>query len=97
MNTRPGASPFLVALPVELGFHGFRHAPAVGEAELREHRTRRGEAEILDQVLPEQAHRDGVEQERALAGEPDDAAFRIQLQQLVMVQVLGAHPLAPSN
>ena len=91
-----GAAPVLVAVPLELGLHRLGHAPAVGEAELGEHGARRGEAEVLDQVLPQQAHRHRVEQERALPREADHAALRVQLQQLLVIQVVGAHLFASS-
>ena len=55
-----------------------------------------GQAEVLDEVLPQEPHRDRVEQERPLPGEADDAALRVQLEQLLVVQVLGAHRLFDS-
>ncbi len=64
-----GAPPVLVAVPLELGLHRLGHAPAVGEPELGEHGARGGEAEVLDEVVAQEPHRDGVEQERALPGE----------------------------
>ena len=76
--------------------HRLRHAPAVGEAELGEHRARRGDAEVLDQILSEQAHRDRVEQERALPREADQTALGVQLQQLLMIQIVGAHLVVPA-
>ena len=68
--------PLFVASPVELRLHRLRHAPAVREAELREHGAGGGEAEVLDQVLAQQAHRHRVEQQRALPGEADHAPLR---------------------
>ena len=73
------APPVLVAVPLELGLHGLGHAPAVGEAELGEHGAGGGQAEVLDEVLAQEPHRHRVEQERALSGEADHAAFRVQL------------------
>ena len=96
MDAGARAAPVLVAVPLELGLHGLGHAPAVGEAELGEHGAGGGEAEVLDEVLAQEPHRHRVEEERALPGEADHAALRIQLQQLLVVQVVGAHrqPLA---
>ena len=85
------APPVVVAVPLELGLHRLGHAPAVREAELGEHGARGGEAEVLDQVLAQQPHRHRVEQERALPGEADHAALRVQLQQLFVVQIVRAH------
>ncbi len=67
----PGAATFLIVQPLEVLLHGLRHAPAVGKAKLGEHRTRRGEAEVLNQVLAQESHGDGIEQEGALPGEAD--------------------------
>jgi hypothetical protein len=66
-------------------------APAVCEAELREDGARRSEAEVLHEVLAQEPHRHGVDHEGALPGEPDHAAVRVQLQQLLVVQVVGSH------
>ena len=98
VDARARAAPVVVAVPLELGLHRLRHAPAVGEAELGEHGAGGGEAEVLDEVLSQQAHRHRVEQQRALPGEADHAALRVQLQQLLVIQIVGAHPTAtPSN
>jgi hypothetical protein len=57
----------------------------VGETELGEHRTGGGQAEVLDEILPQEPHRDRVEQERALLGEPNDASLRVELQELLVM------------
>ena len=98
VDARAGAEPVLVAVPLELRLHRLGHAPAVGEAELGEHGARGGEAEVLDQVLAQESHRHRVEEQRALPGEADHAAFRVQLQQLLVIQIVGAHRLpSPSK
>ena len=56
---------------------------------LREDGARRREAKIFDEVLSQESHRNGVEQERALAGEADDASFGIELQKLVVIEIVG--------
>ncbi len=91
VDARARAPPVLVAVPLELGLHRLGHAPAVREAELGEHGARGREAEVLDEVLAQQPHRDGVEQQRALPGEADHAPLGVQLQELLVVQVLGSH------
>ena len=91
MDAGARAAPVLVAVPLELGLHRLGHAPAVGEAELGEHGAGGGEAEVLDQVLAQEPHRHRVEEERALAGEADHASLRVQLQQLLVIQIVGAH------
>jgi hypothetical protein len=74
------AAPVLVAVPLELGPHGLGHAPTMGEAELGEHGAGGSEAEVLDEVLPQEPHRHRVEKERTLSGEADHASLRVQLQ-----------------
>ena len=69
--------PFLAAVPLELGLHGLGHAPTVGETELGEHGASGGQAEALDQVLAQKAHRHGVEQQCSLSGEADHASLRV--------------------
>jgi len=86
-----GALPVVVAAPLELRLHRLGHAPAVRETELGEHRARREQAEVLDQVLAQQTHRHRVEQQRALPGEADHAPLGVQLQQLFVVQIVRAH------
>ena len=91
MDAGTGALPVVVALPLELRLHRLRHAPTVGEAELGENGAGSEQAEVLDQVLAQQPHRHGVQQQRALSGEPDHAPFGVQLQQLLVVQIVRAH------
>ena len=68
-----GAAPFLVGIPLEFLLQGRGQAPAMGETELGEHRAGCGQAEVLDEILPQNPHGHGVEQERALPGKPNDA------------------------
>ena len=85
--------PLRVVVPLEFGAQGFGHPPAVGEAELGEHGAGRQQAEVLHEVLAQKAHGHRVQQDRALPGEADDAAVRIQLEQFLVIQVGGAHGL----
>src|SRR5690606_39163627 len=85
------AAPVLVAVPFELGLHGFSHAPTVGEAELGEHGAGGREAEVLYEVLSQEPHGDRVDEERALSGEPDHASVGVELQELLVVQIVDAH------
>ena len=64
----------------------------MSEAELGEHGAGGREAEALGEVFPQQAHRHRVQQQRALSCEPDDTSLRVQLQELFVIQILGAHP-----
>ncbi len=89
------AAPVVVGVPLELGLHRLRHAPTVGEAELGEDGAGGSEAEVLDQVLSQQPHRHRVKRERTLTGEADHASIRVQLQQLFMVQIVGAQAGSP--
>src|SRR6478609_1590961 len=77
-----GDLPFAIAVPRELRAHRLRRAPAVRVAEAREHAARDGNADRLDELAPEQAERDRIHQDHALAGEADDAALGRELEQL---------------
>ena len=63
----------------------------MGEPELREHGARRRGAEALDEILAQQPHRDGVEQQRALTREADHPASGVELEELLVVQIVRAH------
>jgi hypothetical protein len=63
----------------------------VGEAELGEHRAGSDQAEVVDQILPQNPHGHGVEHERALARETDHAPLGVQLQEFLVMQILDAH------
>jgi hypothetical protein len=63
---------------------------------LGEHGAGGGESEIGDQVLSQQPHRDCIEQQHPLAGKPDHPAFRVQLQQLLVIKIADAHHPCPS-
>src|SRR5690606_17747988 len=71
METRSGVAPLCLAVPLELGLHGFGHPPAVSKAELREYGTSGRETEVLDEILAQKPHRDRVQEQRALSGEAD--------------------------
>jgi len=94
-GARPG--PVLVGVPLELGPQGLGHAPAVREAELGQDGAGGGEAEVLDQVLSQEPHGHRVDEERALPGEADQPGVRIELQQLLVVQLVGAHRDLPTG
>ena len=91
VQARARIPPLGVVLPPELRVQGFGHAPAVGEAELGEHGSRRQQAEVLHQIFAQETHGHRVQQDRALAREADDPAVRIQFEQFLVVQVDGAH------
>jgi hypothetical protein len=65
----------------------------MGEAELGEHGAGGGRAEVLNEILSQYAHRDGVEYERALSGEMDRTSLRIKLQQFAVMQIFHVHIL----
>jgi hypothetical protein len=97
VDARAGVTPFLMAGPPEFLLHGRRHAPAVGKAELGQHGSRGGQAEVVDEILPQDPHGHGVEQKGALPGESDQASVRVQFQELLVMQILGAHRTPPSH
>jgi len=89
VEARARAAPVVAGVPLELGLHRLGHPPSVGEAELGEHDTGGREAEILDEVLSQEPHRDRVDKERSLPGEADRAPLRIEFEEL-FVRALGA-------
>ena len=56
-----------------------------------EHGPRRCRAERLDELLPEEPERDGIEQEHAFASEGDESALGNEMQQFVNIEIGGAH------
>ena len=97
MKPAPGVPPFVLVVPGEGGAQRLGRPPAVGEAETREHAARPGLAESVDQELAQQPERDGVEQQRALAGEVENAAARLEAEQFPEVEVARPHGDAPFN
>ncbi len=91
VNPRASLDPIHLAVPIELGLHGLGHAPPVREAELGEYRARRGQPEAVDQILAQDAHGHGVDQQRALPREPDQAPLGVQLEQLLMTHLSRTH------
>ena len=91
MDAGARSAPVLLGLPLELRLHRVCHAIAVREAELREHGAGGRHAEVFDEVLSEEPHRDRVEQESALSREADHAAFGVELEKLFVVEIVGAH------
>lgn len=91
VDARSCPPPFVGTVPWEVRADGLGHPPAVREAELGQHDPGRREAEAVHEVFPKDAHRDRVDQERALSREVDPSALRIDLQQLLQVEIVGAH------
>ena len=83
--------PLLLVVPGEVLPEGRGRAPAVRIAEAGQGAARARNAQGLDQLLPEQSDRHGVEQQRALLPEADDPALRVDVKQLPQVQVGCAH------
>ena len=73
----------------------FGGAPAVRVAKAGEHGAGRREAERVNQFAAEEAERDGVQQERALAGESDDPAFGREFEQFTKIQIGRTHVVTP--
>ncbi|MCA9540413.1 MAG: hypothetical protein KC620_16050 [Myxococcales bacterium] len=66
-------------------------APAVRVAEPRQQAAGHVFAKGLDELLAQQAQRDRVEQQRALAAEVDEAALGIEVEQVVQAKIGGVH------
>ena len=91
VDPRAGPTPLLVAVPVELGAHGFGHPPAVDVAEAAQNAPGHADAEGVDQFLPEQPLRDGVENQCPLSGEADQAPLGVELEEFPEVQLFNTH------
>src|SRR5262245_3171734 len=91
MQTRARGAPFVLAVPRESLPKRLSHAPSVRIAKPGEHGPRPCRTERLDQLPPEEPQRDGIEQERAFAGEGDESALGNEVQQFVNIEIGGAH------
>ena len=91
MQARAGRAPVVLAVPRKSLAQRFGDAPSVRVPEPGEHGPRRGRAERLDELLPKQPERDGIEQEHAFASERDESALRNEMQQFVNIEIGGAH------
>src|SRR5207302_1737248 len=91
MKARAGGTPLVFAVPGKSRAQRFRDAPSVGIAEPGQDGPRGRESECVDELLSEKTQRDRVEQEHPLARERDDPAFLGEVQQLVNIEVCGAH------
>ena len=85
MDAGTGAAPFFIVCPLEFLVHGRGHAPPVGEAELGQHGSSSCQAEVVNKILPQDAHGHGVEQECALPCEPDYTTLRIQFEEFLVM------------
>jgi hypothetical protein len=63
----------------------------MGVAEPRQHRAGRGRPERFDQFPSQQAERDGVEDQHALAAERNEPAFGRKVKQFMNVEIGRAH------
>jgi hypothetical protein len=91
MEARSGPPPLLIARPIHVLLHGFGHAPPVGEAKLGQDRARGGEAERLNEILTQDPHGPGIEQERPLACEVNLSTLWVQIQELGVIEVFRPH------
>src|SRR5690606_38148046 len=96
VQTSARLPPLVRAGPWQPGLQVLGRAPAVRVAEPGENGACAADAERVDQLAPQQPECHRVEQQDALAGEPQDAAFRVDLQQFLQVQISCTHrPPAP--
>ena len=91
VQASPRTSPFFDARPRKAALEALGCAPAVRVAEAGHDPARDIEAQLGDQLLAQQPERDGVEQQRALACEAQDASVGLELEQLVEHEVAEAH------
>ena len=91
VQPRAGLSPFVFAVPGKSVPQHLGDPPAVRIPEPREHGARRRRAERFNELPPQQAQGDGVQEKHALAREGDDSAFRKEMKQFMDVEVRRAH------
>src|SRR5258706_10967052 len=91
MKACAGGAPLVFAVPGKSRAQRFRDAPSVGISEPGQDGPRGRESECVDELFSEKTQRDRVEQEHAFARERDDPAFLSEVQQLVNIEVCGAH------
>src|SRR5258705_13655537 len=84
-------APVCLADPRKTLAKRFGDAPSVCVTESSEDGPRRCRAECLDEFLPEEPERDGIEQEHTLASEGDASALGDEMQQFVNIEIGGAH------
>jgi hypothetical protein len=63
----------------------------VGVAETAQESPRHSDPEGVNQLLPEQALGDCVEDQRSLAGESDQPSFGVDFQKLLQVKFFDSH------
>lgn len=93
---RAAGPSIVVAVPLELRLQGFGHAPALGEANLGEQGTRGREPDAPDELLSQEPQPHRIPQERAVTREADGSPVRIQLEELLVIQVVYSHRCSPS-
>src|SRR5260370_13647372 len=91
VQARSRGWPVVLAVPGKSFPKRFGDAPSVCVTEPSEYGPRRCRAECLDEFLPEEPERDGIEQEHALASEGDASALGDEMQQFVNIEIGGAH------
>jgi hypothetical protein len=63
----------------------------MGVSEAAQQAARHPHAEGIDQLLPEKSLSDGIEDERSLAGKPDEPSIRIDLQEFLQIKLFNSH------
>src|SRR5258706_796228 len=95
VQARSRGAPVVLAVPGKSLPKRFGDAPSVCVTESGEYGPRRCRAECLDELLPEEPKRDGIEQGHALAGKGDASAFRDEMQQGGNIELGSAHQTLP--
>src|SRR5260370_16607365 len=91
VEARSRGAPVVLAVPGKSFPKRFGDAPSVCVTEPSEYGPRRCRAECLDEFLPEEPERDGIEQEHALASEGDASPLGGEIQHFVNIEIASAH------
>jgi len=96
MDAAPSQTPFLGAVPGKVRLQRLGGPPTLGKAELGEYGAGGGETEILHQVLPQQPHGHGIDEQRTVPRKADHAVFGDEFQQFLMVEIICPHSFVSS-
>ena len=91
MESTTGKPPLVRRLPIERGLERLGGPPAMRVAEAGQNPPRRRTADGFDQLLAKGPKRYRVQEDGAVAGEPQDAALWLEIEQLTQIQIVSSH------
>src|SRR3989339_105302 len=92
-----GPAQVCVVVPLVALLQGRRHSPAMSETELGENRARCMQAEVMHEIVTEEPHGHGVDEDDPLPGETEEAPGGIQLEKLLLMEFFNTHRIPRSE